>query len=295
MVAELGRPRVLVFGAGGMLGRDVMSAFASWCSVTGLTKSDCNIADPTVVLDRTRAAAPTHVVNAAAMTDVDGCELDPDAAYLANAHGAENVAVAATAAGAICLQVSTDFVFDGTSGRTPDEFDVPAPLGHYGRSKLAGEQLVRDADRRHMVVRTGHLYGTGGRNFGSTLLTRLRGGQAVSADNQRRVAPTWVRALTVQLEALIRHAPPGGVYHATCSGNCTWFEFARQLRSLSGAAGELLAVTHTGRAPRPPLGGLLSRRLGPRGLQRMPSWQDGLASYVLSLSPSQPPPTGANA
>jgi dTDP-4-dehydrorhamnose reductase len=271
---------LVVLGAGGLLGVELCERIPASRLVRALDRAECDIADRARVSSVLARTAPTVVINAAAYTDVDGAERNPDAAYAVNAVGAENVALAAAEVGALVVHFSTDFVFDGRADRAYDEFDTPSPLSVYGRSKLAGEELVRRAAPRHLVLRTGHLYGRAGKNFGSTLLRRLRSGEELRADDARTVAPTWGRSLAEQTLALLNEHAPAGTYHCMATGSCTWAEFARHMAKRAGLSTSVVASTMTGLAPRPVRSVLVSRLLPLRGLQRMPTWEEGLASYL---------------
>ncbi|HVV52062.1 MAG TPA: sugar nucleotide-binding protein, partial [Polyangia bacterium] len=159
--------------------------------------------------------------NAAAYTDVDGAEAAPELAQAVNGQGAENVARAARAIGAAVVHYSTDFVFDGTLERPYDERDPPSPQGAYARSKVAGDARVAAATPRHFIVRVGCLYGRGGRNFPSTVVRRLRAGETLRADRDRRVSPTWVRE-PARVSAALARTAFYGLYHCTAQGETTW-------------------------------------------------------------------------
>lgn len=276
-------PSIVLLGARGLLGTELGERISGPSLVRVQGRSECDVTDRRRVARLFAEASPRVVINATAYTDVDGAERDPDAAYAVNAVGAENVALAAAEVGALLVHFSTDFVFDGRADRPYDEFDLPCPLSVYGRSKLAGEDLVRRAAPRHLILRTGHLYGRAGRNFGSTMLRRLRGGEQLRADATRTVAPTWGRALAEQTLALLNEDTPSGTYHCMSTGSCTWVDFARRMAERAGLSASTTSIspsTVMGLAPRPAHSVLVSRLLPLRGLQRMPTWEEGLASYL---------------
>ncbi|MGH8903391.1 MAG: SDR family oxidoreductase, partial [Egibacteraceae bacterium] len=161
--------RVLVTGAGGQLGHDLMTAFAH-DEVVGLTHADLDVTSEPAVVAAVRDRAPDLVVHAAAFTRVDACEAEPETAWRVNALGSWWVARACALAEAAMVYVSTDYVFDGTADRPYTEFDPVGPRSVYGRSKEAGEQLVREALAAHYVVRTSWLQGMHGANFVKTML-----------------------------------------------------------------------------------------------------------------------------
>lgn len=229
-----------------------------------------------------RSAKPDWIVHLAAWTDVDGCEGDADRAYLVNALGARNAALAAAAAGAAVLAVSTDYVFGGAAATPRREYDPPAPLGVYGRSKLAGEQAVRETHPRHVIVRTSWLYGRGGKNFVDTILARARSGEPLRVVDDQRGSPTWTADLADGLVALLERAEYG-TYHVTGSGDCSWHEFASAACEAAGVPAKVEAINtaELGRpAPRPAYSvlhnGLFEHVTG----RRMPHWRDALRRYL---------------
>ena len=167
---------------------------------------------------------------------------------------------------------------------------MPQPQGCYARSKRAGEELVLRACRRAFIVRVGGLYGRGGKNFFSTLVSRLKQGQPLRIDRQRQVSPTWVRPLARQLIALCEHGEYG-MYHATCQGQTTWHDFALAACHIANELGRPLQLGFSGvdsidlktLAPRPAMSVLDCRMLRLRGLLSMPTWEEGLRGYLKEL------------
>lgn len=288
--------RVTVIGAGGNLGRHLVEELrAASHQVDAVGRTECDLASPDRELlyrlrDRVTAFDSSLVVNCAAYTDVDGAEREADRSFAVNALGAELIARAADEAGAPVCHISTDFVFDGELDRPYDEFDPPQPLSVYARSKLAGEQLVQRATRRAFVVRVGGLYGRGGRNFSSTLVRRLLARQPLRIDQERRAAPTWTRVLSRQLIALCERGEHG-LYHATCEGDTTWYDFTVALCEEAEAMGFELPHSFSGvrtaelsaPAPRPRHSLLDNRLLRLRGLLVMPDWREALRGFLREL------------
>ena len=272
---------IAVLGGAGLLGRNVAVELAArGHEVRVLARAQCDVTIAASVRDATAGAAA--ILNCAAFTDVDAAELHERDAFAVNASGAEHAARAAAAHGALLVQISTDFVFDGKSERPYHEHDEPAPLSAYGRSKLAGEQLAAAACSRLAIVRTQGLYGRGGRNFASTLPARLAAGAPLRIDRERRVQPTPVVALARQLVAIVE-AGAQGTFHACCSGATTWADFAGELARLLGLPRTWEAVPTAAfghRAARPACALLERRALRELGLDRMPSWDAGLAEEL---------------
>jgi dTDP-4-dehydrorhamnose reductase len=275
----------VILGAQGTLGAALATGLpaAGWDVGAAAGRAACDITDPAAVRGLLARTRPSAVFNAAAYTDVDRAEKEPDRAHAVNAMGAEIVARAAAEVGATVVHYSTDFVFDGTRARPYDERDSPSPQGRYARSKVAGDQLVAAANPRHFIVRVGCLYGHGGRNFPSTIVRRLRAGETIRADRDRVGSPTWVRdvvAVSAALAATTHH----GLFHCTAHGETTWVDFARLAATLVGAPAERVqGVAYADlnlTAPRPRHAVLDNRALRDVGLDTLSSWQDGLRAFV---------------
>jgi dTDP-4-dehydrorhamnose reductase len=176
---------------------------------------------------------PELVIHAAAMTDVDGCELDPDAAYKVNALGTKNVALACQRCGASLLYISTDYVFDGTKEEPYLEFDEPNPTSVYARSKLAGEDFVRHLLNRFYIVRTAWLYAQGGNNFVNKILELSQERSELSIVTSEVGSPTYAPDLAEAIARLIEH-PLYGIYHLVNEGSCSRYEFAQRILELAG-------------------------------------------------------------
>ncbi len=228
--------RWLVTGAGGMLGRDVTASLrARQEAVLGVPRSGLDVSDGAAVAAMISDYRPAIVVNCAAWTAVDAAEADETSALAVNGRGPRNLAEACQAAGARLVQISTDYVFAGDADRPYAEHDWPAPRTAYGRTKLAGEQAVlRVLPADSLIVRTAWLYGGTGPSFVHTMmrLAATKAGVDVVAD--QRGQPTWTVDVAQQLIALAE-ASIAGIYHATSSGEATWFDLAIEVFSLLGA------------------------------------------------------------
>lgn len=277
--------RVLITGAGGMLAR----AVAEHCGARGdeVFAHDRRALDITCergvseLLDRER---PETVINCAAWTDVDGCELDPQTAFEVNARAVGVLAAGARAAGASFVNVSTDYVFDGQKEGFYTQRDDPRPESAYGSSKLEGERIAQATSARTIVVRTGLLFGPGGRNFLSSVGARARRGERLRAIADAYGTPTYAPDLAVRLRELAELDLPG-VYHVVNAGAGVSFEgFARAAVEVSGATGveiEGIKMESLARpAPRPRnsrLRCLLSEAVGLRPLR---DWREALAAFA---------------
>jgi dTDP-4-dehydrorhamnose reductase len=180
--------------------------------------------------------APHIVIHAAAMTDVDGCELDSDAAFRVNALGTQNVALACQRCGAAIIYISTDYVFDGAKGEPYWEFDEPNPISVYGQSKLAGERTVQALLNRFYIVRTAWLYAPGGNNFVTKILQLAQERDELAVVTAEVGSPTYAPDLAVAIVQLIEH-PLYGIYHLANEGSCSRYEFARKALDYAGLEG----------------------------------------------------------
>jgi dTDP-4-dehydrorhamnose reductase len=272
--------RLLVTGAGGMLGRDVVEAARSrGHDVAGLARRQLDITDGRAVADALTAHRPDTVINCAAYTDVDGAEANEAEAMRVNDAGAGLLATAAANAGAAILHVSSDYVFDGRKRDPYVESDATGAVSSYGRSKEAGEVAVAAATPRHYLVRSSWLFGVGGRNFVETMLRVGAEQPEVVVVSDQVGCPTYTAHLAAALADLVE-TEEFGIHHIAGGGSCSWFDFAQEIfdqadvdcRVLAGTS-EMLARP----APRPRYSVLGSERLRRR---RLPDWRRGLAAYL---------------
>jgi dTDP-4-dehydrorhamnose reductase len=285
--------RLLVSGAGGMLGQDVVrSASRSGHEVVGLARAELDITDVEAVDGAFARVAPDAAINCAAWTDVDGAQSQREPARLVNADGAGNLGRAAAAVGAALVHVSTDYVFPGHAPldgagrpRAYVESDATGPQSAYGQTKLEGEQQVLAASARHAVVRSAWLFGTGGGNFAATML-RLAGEQPPGAASVRVVtdqvgSPTWTGHLAPALVGLAER-DVAGVTHLAGGGAVSWHGFAVEIFRQAEVQCAVLEATSeemARAAPRPAWSALASER---DDVLPMPDWRDGLAGYLAS-------------
>jgi dTDP-4-dehydrorhamnose reductase len=272
--------RLLVTGAAGMLGRDVVEAArGAGHEVTALGHADLDVADPEAVRAAVGSARPDAVVNCAAFTDVDGAEASYDDALAINGAGAGHVAAATADSGAAIVHVSTDYVFDGTKSAPYVESDRPAPASAYGRSKLAGEEAVAEANPRHAIVRSSWLFGVGGANFVATMLRVGAERDEVTVVTDQVGCPTFTGHLGPTLVSLAERETTG-LMHLAGSGWCSWHDFAVEIFREAGVDCQVQPATSDQLdrpAPRPAYSVLLSER---SDAPRLPSWRDGLAEYL---------------
>ncbi|MCX7825848.1 MAG: dTDP-4-dehydrorhamnose reductase, partial [Verrucomicrobiae bacterium] len=277
---------VVVIGANGALGSDLVKVFRDGWRVTGLTPDDLDVRDLESVRRALLAARPDVVINTAAYNRVREAETEADEAYAVNATGAGHVAAVALDLGAVCVHYSTDYVFDGETTRPYTEADPPQPVNIYGASKLAGECAVLESSSRNLVLRTTGLYGetptvTKGRNFVQTLWQMARGRQEIAISEREICSPTWTLELARQTRVVVE-AGASGLFHAVNEGACTWREFAQAVLDLSG---ERVTVCGQPQAPdpglvRPRYTALENARLRTLGLNIMKSWRAALEEFL---------------
>ncbi len=268
----------LIVGANGMLGSELVRLLAERDTV-GLDLPEIDITDPASVSQALTGF--DVVVNCAAWTAVDDAEANEAAAFRVNAIGPANLARACAHEGSKLLQISTDYVFDGTTD-TPYAVDaVPNPQSAYGRTKLAGEWAVRsELPGASWVLRTAWLYGAFGPNFVKTMVALEQQREQLSVVDDQRGQPTWAADLAKQIVSVVDADVPSGTYHATNAGETTWFGLTRSIFELLGADPERVKPTTTDQFPRPahrPANSTLSHdRWAQVGLEPMRSWQSAL-------------------
>jgi dTDP-4-dehydrorhamnose reductase len=279
--------KTLVIGSSGQLGQDLMRTFGE--QTVGLTHADVDVTDGIGVSRIVREQQPDWVVNTAAFHRVDDCELNPTLAFAVNAVGAANVARAATEIGAGVVFFSTDYVFAGEGRPRHDphtESSKPDPRNVYGVSKLAGEQLVMNANPRHLVIRSAGLYGTAtsrkGWTFPELMVSKGRSDGWVKVVTDQALSPTSTRDLAEATRALMEREARG-LFHLTNEGECSWYEFAQATFDITGIAVNMeptTTVTGERRARRPAYSALVSERLAEVGVPPLQPWRDALEHYL---------------
>ncbi|MFP5501882.1 MAG: dTDP-4-dehydrorhamnose reductase [Candidatus Sericytochromatia bacterium] len=276
--------KILVTGAQGMLGQDLVPILGEYGhDVLACGRQDLDVTDPASVRRLLERERPDLVIQSAAYTNVDGAESDPQGAFRINAYGTQLVALACQAIGAPLMYISTDYVFDGLAGRPYLEADTPTPQSVYGRSKLAGEQHVRELLSQFYVVRTSWLYGRHGKNFVDTMRKLGREKPELSVVADQHGSPTSTVALS---HALARLAASGlyGVYHATGQGETTWHGFTEAILAAEGLKTPVHPITTADLArpaPRPAYSVLENMNLSLTGLGLLPHWKESLEQYLV--------------
>lgn len=286
--------KILITGAGGLVGGET----TNYCNKNGdtvvaVTRQELDIADREKVFEILDWEKPDSVINCAAWTDVDGCETDRAQNHRANAHGVENLALGCRNIRANLVTISTDYVFDGAKSDFYTQRDDTNPISEYGKAKLAGEHFALNNLARAIVVRTGWIFGTNGKNFLSKMPQLLQAGKTVKAIADSYGTPTYAPDLAKRLRELAALDLPG-IYHVTNSGDGTTYAgFAQKIAEIAAPAINLNLIENVSfnnlkrPAPRPQnskLRCLISERFG---LEPLPNWKTALTNYVFQLQKTQ--------
>ena len=285
--------KILVTGCNGQLGRAINKEYANEDVVfintdvaegEGITPLDITRVEEVLAL--VEAEKPDVIINCAAHTNVDACETQWDSAYRINALGPRNLSIAAEKVGAKMIHVSTDYVFPGTSPEPLTEFDATGPISAYGKTKLEGENFVKEFASRHFIFRTAWLYGDG-KNFVKTMLSLAENHDTITVVSDQIGSPTS----TVELAKMIHFLEPTenyGTYHATCEGQCSWADFAVEIFKKAGKSTTVKYVTseeYNSPTKRPPFSVLDNNmlRLVAGDAFKMADWHDALDVYIKEI------------
>jgi dTDP-4-dehydrorhamnose reductase len=277
--------KAMIVGATGLFGKALMREWGG-DEVVGLGSKDVDIRDAGRVREVVEKARPECIVLAAAYTDVDGCESHSDLAFAVNRDGPVYVAEAAKKIGARLLFLSSDYVFDGKNTSPYETGDARNPQSVYGRSKAEAEVRLLEVLPECCIARTSWLFGTGGKCFPDTILKLAASRPALDVVDDQRGCPTYSVDLSRAIIGLCRNQA-SGIVHVTNAGNCSWFEFAREIVKTSGLVTEVRPVSSQQMArpaPRPAYSVLSSKSLQRYGIA-MPTWQDALQRYLQERKP----------
>jgi dTDP-4-dehydrorhamnose reductase len=276
--------RVLIIGANGMLGKDLVQVFSdSSIDFIGLGKADLDITDPEATESKILKTNPSVVVLSAAYTLVDNCEDQKELANSINGNGTKNVALACKKFGARLLYVSTDYVFDGSKDSSYIEEDPTNPINVYGQSKLLGEKYIQEILNDYLIIRTSWLFGLGGKNFVESILNRGRKGENLKVVNDQFGSPTYTGDLAAAILKLVQNGVKG-IINISNSGECSWQEFAAAIYSGVGLDESKVAPISTAefgaKAPRPKNSRLSSERFEKVAGYRLRDWKEALKNYL---------------
>ena len=273
---------VAIIGARGQLGRELVRVFGPGC--TALDIGEVDICDPVRLREVLDACRPAAVINTAAYHNVPECEKNADRAFAVNAVGVKNLRDACLGLGSGLVQISTDYVFDGTKGVPYTEEDVPNPLNTYGVSKLAGEHFARQVPVHH-VVRVSSLFGItgsvakGGANFVKLMLEAARTKDRIAVSSNIVSSPTYAVDAAVRIREILESGAPPGIYHVSNAGDCSWHDFAAEIFRRIGASIRLDERIET-----PEIEGGLRRPLNTslRSVRTIPlrPWREAIGDYL---------------
>jgi dTDP-4-dehydrorhamnose reductase len=285
--------KTAVIGSNGQLGTDVCAAFvADGHEVMPLTHADLDVTDAAAIKSVLQRLRPQTVINTAAMHNMENCEEAPATAFAVNADGARNLAAVCNDIDATLVHVSTDYVFDGAKQAPYLEDDLPAPLSVYGNTKLSGEHFIAATSKRYYVLRVSGLYGLAacrakGLNFVRLMLKLGTERDEVRVVDNEFITPTLTEDIAAQALSMVKQEAANGLYHVTCEGGCSWYEFAKSIFEQAGVS-VTLNVAAPGEFPitvsRPSYSILENGFLKEQGLNIMPHWQDSLKKYLKSVA-----------
>ena len=280
---------ILVVGANGMLGQDLMGLLGE--RGRGVDLPDIDITDMVSVQQVLTSLRPKVVINCAAYTDVDGCETNTETAMQVNGEGVAFLGLVTRAIGAKLVQVSTDYVFDGVKKVPYTETDLPNPLNFYALTKLAGEHAARIYCENHKILRVGGIYGKipcrakGGVNFVSAMLRQAETRKEINVVSDEFITPTYTVDIARQTELLLGRSETG-IFHVSNEGYCSWFEFAEKIFSfcrLPVKVNPIPSSAYTSLLKRPSWSVLDNSRLKALGIYRMQTWQEALKEHLQNL------------
>lgn len=278
--------KVLLIGADGMLGGELKERLEKKYEVVGTTLETLDICDKNAVLAKAKEVEPYFIINCAAYTNVDGCEVNYDLANRVNGEAVSNIAEAAKENDSTFIHISTDYVFDGKLevDKSYAEDMTPNPVSAYGKTKLLGEQNAAKAEK-YYILRTAWLYGLGGKNFVKTML-RIANNESVSVVDDQHGSPTCTTTLCEIIEAIMEKEPEYGIYHSTNEGFTTWCGFTRKIYELAGIKTPVVALTskqykelHPESSDRPTNSKLSKEKLHSVGIYPT-KWEDALREYL---------------
>jgi dTDP-4-dehydrorhamnose reductase len=281
--------KILLIGVNGQLGSDLVTMLKGH-EVIGTTHQMLDVTDFEHVKQTIRKHEPQAIINTSAFHKVDVCEEEILAAFGVNAYGVRNLALAAREVHAVLYHFSTDYVFGGGEQRTPyKESDARHPINAYGISKAAGEDFAAYLWEKSVVIRTCGLYGHAGTsgkggNFVETMLKKANNGESIKVVDDQRLTPTSTREVARKVCDLVQK-PHYGLFHITAGGDCSWYEFAREIFAIQGIRADVSPTTSDAfksPARRPAYSVLENARLKALGLDDLEEWREGLRDYLES-------------
>ena len=274
--------KILITGSNGMLGHDLENVLKDKHELILTTSKTLDITDKDKTMEIIKENNPDIVINSAAYTDVDGCETNQDLAYAVNGQGVENLALACREIDCPLVHVSTDYVFDGTARDPIPEDGEIGPISVYGKSKLMGEQAIKEILDKYFIVRTAWLYGINGKNFPKTMLELAENHPEITVVYDEVGTPTYTPDLAYGISKLIE-TDFYGIYHLTNSGSCSWCEFARYIFEIAERDVNVIPVTaseFSRPAPRPSYSVLMNKKWIENGFEPLRDYKEAISEYI---------------
>lgn len=273
--------KVLLLGKNGMLGREIYRLY-NRDDIIGLDTPDIDLEQPKTITDRIEEERPDVVINAAAYTDVDGCETDVDRALQVNGMAVGEIALTTKRAGGIFVHFSTDYVFDGEKEEGYKEQDRPTPLSVYGKSKLLGEEHCQQETDAHYIIRTSSMYGLTGTHFVRSIVEAARAEKKLEVVTDQIAKPSYARDVAEETKRLLSGGAEFGIYHVTNEPATSWYDFAVAILKaahIKAKVGKTRFADLKRPAPRPQYSVLLNTKLQP-----LRSWSETLPEVLESLN-----------
>lgn len=271
--------KIWITGANGQLGTAINSLLDQReVEILNTDKDEIDITNNQEVINFGDMNRPDVIINCAAMTDVEKCEKEVEKAYKVNALGARNISISARKTGARIVHMSTDDVFDGKSNVPYNEFDTANPQTIYGKSKLAGEKFVKEFAPKHIIIRSSWIYGQGN-NFVTRMLEAAKTSDTITVPENQFGSPTSAVELA-KLVIYLMDTAEYGLYHASCEGVCSRYEFAKEIFRLTGQSVNLVPTKIENKNTRPPYSALDNFMLRISGIYKMISWKEALEEYL---------------
>lgn len=274
--------KVLIFGGTGLLGTDIYEVLKGEHNVRVLSSEDCNIIKLENPYNKIKFEKPDIAINCAALTDVDRCEKEEDNAYKVNAIGVKNIAIACRDSGVKLIHISTDYVFNGTKKEPYTEFDKPDPVNVYGKTKLAGEEFVKDILNNYLIIRTAWIFGKKRNHFVDYVINGIKNNEEIIAVKDMISSPSYSLDIAMEIKNII-NLPETGIFHITNKGYCSRVELVEEIMRILKKPAKVKVVNQSQwerPARRPYFSALKNYHLSLLGIDDMPGWRDALKRYI---------------
>lgn len=282
----MSRQKIWIAGGDGRVGRSIFEILDRKHEYTVLTTDkDVDVTNLKDVQDFATINRPDYVLNCVGMTDPEECEKNRIEAYRINALGARNLSIASNRVGAAIIQISTDDVFSGENRHTLTEFDMPTPVTVYGKSKLAGENFVKELNPKHVIIRSSWLYGYGEYDYVNKIIAKAKRGEEILVPIDQISSPTSARELSRFIRSILK-TQEYGIFHASCEGECSRMDFVRKILEQAGLEAKVTGVVQGEKGSpilRPCVTRLENLMMKMTGIYEMKDWKDALAEYMKEI------------